>query len=114
MTDVVREAACQEIIRRHLIAQCDYKKGRIEYETLERIKLLMDELSLFRRTGGGTCCLAEYAEKKRNCDERYVNVVVMAMEMKVRYHNHRKKLQTHGRRRCGHTQFCKISQRDNG
>ena len=24
---VVREAACQEIIRRYIIAQCDYKKA---------------------------------------------------------------------------------------
>lgn len=78
---VVREAACQEIIRRHLIAQCDYKKGRIEYETLERIKLLMDELSLVPEDRKVVLPAREYAEKKRNCDERYVNVVVMAMEM---------------------------------
>ena len=27
--DVCRESACQEIIRRYLIAECDYKKGKI-------------------------------------------------------------------------------------
>lgn len=79
--EVVKEAACQEIIRRYLIAQCDYKKGRIDNETLERIKLLMDELSLVPEDRQVVLPAREYAEEKRNCDERYVNVVVMAMEL---------------------------------
>ena len=44
--EVVREAACQEIIRRYIIALCDYKKGKIDSATVERVKLLMDDLSL--------------------------------------------------------------------
>ncbi len=39
-------AARQEIIRRYMIALCDYKKGRIDNTTLERAKLLMDEMAL--------------------------------------------------------------------
>ena len=78
---VVREAACQEIIRRYLIALCDYKKGRIDNETLERVKLLMDEVSLTPEDRKVVVPAREYAESKKECDERYVNVVVMAMEM---------------------------------
>ena len=33
--EVCREAACQEIIRRFLIAECDYKKGKISAEQLD-------------------------------------------------------------------------------
>ena len=41
-----REAACQEIIRRYLIAQCDYKKGKILESSVNRCKLLMNKLNL--------------------------------------------------------------------
>lgn len=79
--EVVRKAACQEIIRRYMIAQCDYKKGKIDSGTLERVKLLMDDLSLSVEDRNVVIPAREYAEKKKDCDERYVNVVVMAMEM---------------------------------
>ena len=78
---MVREAACQEIIRRYIIAECDYKKGKIDNETLERVKLLMDDLSLSVEDRKVVMPARDYAEKKKECDERYVNVVVMAMEM---------------------------------
>ena len=79
--EVVREAACQEIIRRYIIAECDYKKGKIDNETLERVKLLMDDLSLSVEDRKVVMPARDYSEKKKECDERYVNVVVMAMEM---------------------------------
>lgn len=44
--EVVQAASRQEIIRRYFFIACDYKKGIADYETFERIKLLMDELSL--------------------------------------------------------------------
>ncbi len=44
--EICREAAKQEIIRRFLIARCDYKKGKINEDAVERSKLLMDELKL--------------------------------------------------------------------
>ncbi|NLD19718.1 MAG: DUF1846 domain-containing protein [Clostridiales bacterium] len=79
--DIVKEAACQEIVRRYIIAECDYKKGKIDGETLERAKLLMDEMSLKVEDRKVVLPAREYAEKKRQCDERYMNVVVVAMEM---------------------------------
>ena len=79
--EVCREASCQEIIRRYLIAECDYKKGKISKESLEREKLLMKEVNrdvLDRRV---VKIARDYAEKKRESDEKYMNVVAMAIEL---------------------------------
>lgn len=79
--EVVREAACQEIIRRYLIALCDYKKGKIDEDAVLRSKLLMDDLKLKVEDRIVVKPAREYAEFKRNCNARYENVVVMAIEM---------------------------------
>lgn len=79
--DVVREAACQEIIRRYIIAQCDYKKGRIDSSVTERVKLLMDDLGITVEDRRVVNAAREYAEYKRTCHERYANVVVVALEL---------------------------------
>ncbi|MCR4804964.1 MAG: DUF1846 domain-containing protein [Clostridia bacterium] len=77
-----REAACQEIIRRYLMSRVDFKKGLISAESVERAKLLMDEVG---KTIGDRSCVRpalEYAEKKRAMDpEQFQNIVAMAMEM---------------------------------
>ncbi|HNY83463.1 MAG TPA: DUF1846 domain-containing protein [Anaerolineaceae bacterium] len=44
--DVVQEAARQEVIRRYYNAQCDFKKGRIEKDSLDRILVIMDDMGL--------------------------------------------------------------------
>lgn len=77
----VREAALQEIIRRYLIAECNYKKGKIDEESLNRSKLLMDEMGITVEDRKVVKPARDYAEYKRNCDQRYENVVVMAIEM---------------------------------
>jgi uncharacterized protein (UPF0371 family) len=79
--EVVRKAAEQEVIRRYLIAQCDYKKGKIDKDTLLRSKLLMDDLNLKVEDRSVVTPARDYAEFKRNLDKRYENVVVMAIEM---------------------------------
>lgn len=79
--EVCREAAKQEIIRRFFIAECNYKKGKIEGLALERCKLLMDELGLKALDRKVVKPARDYAEYKRNCDKRFENVVVMAIEM---------------------------------
>ncbi|MBQ6496450.1 MAG: DUF1846 domain-containing protein [Firmicutes bacterium] len=79
--EVCREAACQEIIRRYIIAECDYKKGKIGEDILERAKLLMDEMGLCVEDRKVVLPAREYAEEKRNCDKRYTNVVVLALEL---------------------------------
>ncbi|MBT3376782.1 MAG: DUF1846 domain-containing protein [Lentisphaerae bacterium] len=42
--DVVREASVQEVIRRFFRYQCEYKMGLTEAATVDRVKVLMDEL----------------------------------------------------------------------
>lgn len=44
--DIVKEASQQEVIRRYFKTKCEYKKGYSDKETLERVKLLMEELKL--------------------------------------------------------------------
>jgi len=79
--DVCKEAACQEIIRRYFIALCDYKKGKIDEISVDRCKLLMDELNLRVTDRNVVKPARDYAENKRDCDERYENVVIMALEL---------------------------------
>lgn len=79
--EACREAASQEIIRRYLIAECDYKKGKISESSLERAKLLMKEVGKDVSDRKVVQPARDYADKKRDCDKRYENVVVMAIEM---------------------------------
>ena len=79
--EVCREAAKQEIIRRYLIAEVDYKKGKISESSLERSELLMREVGMDVEDRPVVLPARKYAEQKRECDSRYENVVVMAMEM---------------------------------
>ncbi|MGL4798983.1 MAG: DUF1846 domain-containing protein [Cellulosilyticaceae bacterium] len=44
--EVVREASKQEVIRRYFHTACDYKKGHADKGTVERVKLIMEELGL--------------------------------------------------------------------
>jgi uncharacterized protein (UPF0371 family) len=79
--EICRDAAKQEIIRRYLIALCDYKKGKIDEGSVERSKLLMDELNLHTEDRKVVAFAREYADHKRSLDTKYENVVVMALEL---------------------------------
>lgn len=77
----VKSASQQEIIRRYLIAMVDYKKGLIDSESLLRSKLLLDDLKLVVEDRRVVKPARDYAEYKRNCDPKYENVIVMALEL---------------------------------
>ncbi|MDD2190779.1 MAG: DUF1846 domain-containing protein [Eubacteriales bacterium] len=79
--DIVRAASEQEVIRRYLIAQCDYKKGKISGDSLLRSKLLMDDLKLRIEDRAVVKPAWDYAEYKRSLNKKFENVVVMAIEM---------------------------------
>ena len=80
--EVCREAARQEIVRRYLIAECSYRKGTIDASTLERCKLLMEEVGASRYDRPVVAAAEEYADIKRAQNpERYENVVVSAMQL---------------------------------
>lgn len=44
--EVVKEAARQEIIRRYYKACCDYKQGRVDIETVQKIDLIMKQIDI--------------------------------------------------------------------
>lgn len=44
--EVIREASCQEIIRRYFKTGCEYKKGLCDIDTFNRSKMIMEELEL--------------------------------------------------------------------
>lgn len=44
--EVVRDASKQEIIRRYFKTGCEYKKGYVDIDTFQRVKLIMEELNL--------------------------------------------------------------------
>jgi len=79
--NAVREAANMEIIRRYLIARCDYKKGKIDEDALSRSKILMDDMHLVISDRKVVQAALDYAEYKKNLNKKYANVVVMALEM---------------------------------
>ncbi len=79
--EVCREAAKQEIIRRYLIARVDYRKGTVDHASLERAKLLMDEVGCTVEDRVVVKPAIEYAEKKKALDKKYENVIVMAMQL---------------------------------
>jgi len=64
-----------------MIAEVDYKKGKIDEDALRRSKLLMDELGLKIEDRLVVKPARDYVEAKRNCDQRYENVVAMSIEM---------------------------------
>jgi len=78
---VCQEAANQEIIRRYLIAACDYKKGKITSEDLDRSELIMKELGLQVDGRKVVDAARKYAEEKKAQGKEFENVVVMAIEM---------------------------------
>jgi len=79
--EVCRKAACQEIIRRYLIARADYRRGLIDEETLNRAKLLMDEVGMTVNDRSVVQPALNYAEVKRESCPKYENVIVMALEL---------------------------------
>ncbi|MBQ2059167.1 MAG: DUF1846 domain-containing protein [Firmicutes bacterium] len=79
--EACREASRQEIIRRYLLAQVDFKKGVIEQKSFERAKLLMDEVECRPEDRAVVQPARDYAEYKRSLDKKYENVIVMALEL---------------------------------
>ncbi len=44
--NAIREAACEEVIRRYYVAECDYKRGTLPQEALQKNLMLMKQLEL--------------------------------------------------------------------
>ncbi|MGL5767400.1 MAG: DUF1846 domain-containing protein [Sarcina sp.] len=79
--DVVKEASRQEIIRRYFKTSCEYKKGYVDKETLERTKLIMEELNLKESDRKIVPIAREYANKLKECAAKNDNISVVALDL---------------------------------
>lgn len=79
--EVVSEASKQEIIRRYFATACDFKKGLLDEEALNRMKVIMEELSLKQEDRPCVVPAREYAAKLRDKGHENESVSVMAFEM---------------------------------
>lgn len=61
----IKEASRQEIIRRCFTTECDFKKGLVDEEVLNRMKLIMEELELKKEDRVPVLPARRYVEKLR-------------------------------------------------
>jgi uncharacterized protein (UPF0371 family) len=64
-----------------MLAKVDYKKGKISESTLERSELLMKEVDVSEEDRVVVAPARSYAERRREQNSKYENMVVMAIEM---------------------------------
>lgn len=79
--DVVAEASKQEIIRRYFSTACDFKKGLLDEDTLNRMKVIMEELELKQEDRHCVIPAREYAEKVKSASLDKEPVSVVAFEL---------------------------------
>ncbi|MDD6920636.1 MAG: DUF1846 domain-containing protein [Eubacteriales bacterium] len=83
--EVCQNASKQEIIRRELIGLCDFKKGKIDKDILERVRLLMEEVNSKIGDRKVVGIAREYLEEiEARKDSRTANAdnnVVMSIEL---------------------------------
>ncbi len=64
--EVIREASRQEIIRRSFATECDYKKGLVDEEVLNRMRIIMEELQLKKEDRACVGPAREYSGKLKD------------------------------------------------
>ncbi len=78
---VVYEAAKQEIIRRYFATICDFKRGLLDEESLNRMKVIMEEVQLKQEDRRCVLPAREYAARIRGNNHNSETVSVIAFEM---------------------------------
>ncbi len=80
--DVVKEASKQEIIRRYFKTACDYKKGLINEDVMQRMQLIMEEVGLKQTDRSVVCPARELAEKYKGrlIDNDICSVMAIELE----------------------------------
>ncbi|WP_027108617.1 DUF1846 domain-containing protein [Lacticigenium naphthae] len=79
--EVVREASKQEIIRRVFAVEGDYKKGLVDEETVNRIKLILEEVGLKKEDRVPVMPARNYAEILSKREETPEIPAVIAFEL---------------------------------
>jgi len=78
--DVVKEASIQEILRRYYKTACEYKRGYVDKETLQRSEIILNEINMAPMDRPVVKPALEYLEKVK---EKYKNesVTVIALQL---------------------------------
>ena len=79
--EVVKEASKQEIIRRYFKTGCEYKKGYVDEETFQRVKLIMEELNLKQQDRKVVIPAREYSAKLKEMSNKNEICPVVALEL---------------------------------
>lgn len=61
--DIVKHASCQEILRRYFNISCEYKKGYVDFETFQRVELILSDLALTPEDRAVVLPAREYQKK---------------------------------------------------
>ena len=78
---VIVEASKQEIIRRYFNTACDFKKGLLDEESLNRMKVIMEEVQLKQEDRHSVLPAREYAAKLRENSSDNETIAVIAFEL---------------------------------
>lgn len=79
--EVVREASIQEIIRRYFKTSVEYKKGYVDAEVFQRIKIIMESLNLKPEDRKVVMPAREYASKLKLDANKNETCPVVALEL---------------------------------
>jgi uncharacterized protein (UPF0371 family) len=79
--DIVAEASKQEIIRRYFATACDFKKGLLDEESLNRMKVIMEEVQLKQDDRPCVIPSRDYAAKLKTNGHENETISVIAFEM---------------------------------
>ncbi|SHJ09195.1 DUF1846 domain-containing protein [Parasporobacterium paucivorans] len=79
--EVIKDASRQEIIRRSFSTECDFKKGLLDEEVLNRMRIIMEELALKKTDRVAVLPARQYAERLKAKSENQDSVSVIAFEM---------------------------------
>lgn len=79
--EVVKEASRQEIIRRYLKTACEYKKGLADKDTVQHVKLIMEELGLKEADRKSVTAAREVAAKMKENVEKNEICSAVAIEL---------------------------------
>ncbi|MGC6767538.1 DUF1846 domain-containing protein [Enterococcus sp. LJL51] len=80
--EIIKEASRQEIIRRYFQTECDFKKGLVNEEAVNRISLIMEELGLKPEDRTVVAPAHDYAEKYESLTKDPVGVIALELPSK--------------------------------
>lgn len=79
--EVIKEASKQEIIRRYFKTSCEYKKGYVDNDTFQRIKLIMEELNLKQQDRRVVTPAREHSAKLKQLSNKNEACPAVALEL---------------------------------